>query len=146
MHSLVVEKLKDRQRFLLLVWLHHELYLYLQFLIMINRLYWWVNLPLITFFKSYFKSIPIEVKSTLTLNLINGMRHYHSYQMHLISKYCTKWSWGSFTDSISVGWIWNLWNTTDLGNVNRQLLSTIVNQQWLSVVKLKKAAPKIWEL
>ena len=114
--------------------------------IMINRLYWWVNLPLITFFKSYFKSIPIEVKSTLTLTLSNGMRHYHSYQMYLISKNWTKWSWGSFIDSLSVGWIWNLWNTTDLGNVNRQLLSTIVNQQWLSIVKFKKAAPQIWEL
>ena len=30
---------------------------------------------------------------------------------------------------LSVGWIWNLRNTTDLGIVNRQLISTIVNQQ-----------------
>ena len=33
-----------------------------------------------------------------------------------------------FTDSLSVGWIWNLLNTTDLGIVNRQLISTMVKQ------------------
>ena len=58
-----------------------------------------------------------------------GVTHYHSYQMYLLSTNQTRWSWGSFIDSVSEGRIWNWRNTTDLGIGNRQLSRTILNRQ-----------------
>ena len=47
--------------------------------------------------------------------------------MYLISSNLTKWSWGSFIDSLSVGWKFNLRKTTDLEIVNQQLLQVELN-------------------